>query len=303
MLKNKHLGMPYTLNPQLPKIRAQAVEMVRSGKSLRQTARYFGFNPATICKWVKRAPGGRVTVIPTRSSRPKSHPRKLNSQIVRKIIDLRIATKGRCAEVIHRHLLNEGIAVGLNSVKRTLKRNGMIKKRSPWKKYHLSGERPRAIKPGDLVQLDTIHIMKNEKKRIYIYTLLDVYSRWAYAWASKKMSAGNTLQFVKKATGKSEFDFDCLQSDHGPEFSPFFTSRVKARHRHSRVRKPNDNAHLERFNRTLQDEFLRYLPIDVKIINRHLPKYLKYYNEQRLHLGLGLKTPSQLLTNCCQAID
>jgi len=294
--------MAYSLNPQLPKVRAKAVEMVRHGYSVSETARYFGYTKGAVSKWLKRAPKCRVSIIPTQSSRPKSHPKKLNSQIIRRIIDLRIATKGRCAEVIHGHLLNEGITVSLNSVKRTLKRNRMIKKRSPWKKYHLSGERPKAAKPGDLVQVDTIHIMKNEKKRIYIYTLLDVYSRWAYAWASMKMSAGNSLQFIERARRKSEFNFDCLQSDHGPEFPLFFTSRVKSRHRHSRVRKPNDNAHLERFNRTLQNEFLRYLPVDVKIINRRLPKYLKYYNEQRLHLGLNLKTPIQILNNRFQAI-
>jgi len=302
MIINHHLGMPYSTNPNLPKIRAQAVEMVRSGKSIRSVARYFGFNPGTVCKWVKRAPVGRVTAIPTRSSKPRSHPKKLKYEIVKRIIDLRIETKGRCSEVIHQLLLNEGIKVSLNSVKRTLRRNYLIKPRSPWKKYHLSGERPKAVKPGDLVQLDTIHVMKDEERRIYIYTLLDVYSRWAYAWASNKISSGNTLKFVQRAESKTNFDFSCLQSDHGPEFSFYFTKMVKTKHRHSRVRKPNDNAHLERFNRTIQNEFLKYLPADVKKINQQLPKYLKYYNEQRLHLGLGLKTPAQMLTKCCQGI-
>lgn len=294
--------MSYSLNPQLPKVRAKAVEMVRHGYSVTETARYFGYSKGAVSKWLKRAPIGRVSIIQTRSSRPKSHPRKISSEITRKIIDLRIATNGRCSEVLHQHLLNEGISISLNSVKRTLKRNGLIKARSPWKKYHFSGERPKAVKPGDLVQLDTIHLMKSEKKRIYIYTLIDVYSRWAYAWASKRMSAGNTLQFVHQATKKSSFNFNHLQSDHGPEFSSFFTCRVKTKHRHSRVRKPNDNAHLERFNRTLQNEFLRYLPTDVKIINKQLPGYLRYYNEQRLHLGLNLKTPIQILNNRFQAI-
>jgi len=298
----KHLGMSYSTNPNLPKVRAKAVEMVRSGKSIRSVARYFGFNPSTVCKWVKRAPQGRVTSLPTRSSRPKSHPNKLDYQIVKRIIDLRIETKGRCSEVIHQMLLNEGITVSLNSVKRTLRRNYLIKPKSPWKKYHLSGQRPEAVKPGDLVQLDTIHLM-NQEQRIYIYTLLDVYSRWAYAWASSKISSGNTLKFVKRAERKTDFSFNCLQSDHGPKFSNYFSKMVKTKHRHSRVRKPNDNAHLERFNRTIQNEFLKYLPTDVKTINKHLPKYLKYYNEQRLHLGIGLKTPAQILTKCCQGID
>ena len=300
---NNPLGMAYSKNPNLPKVRAKAVMMVRSGLGVRQVARYFGFNPATISKWNKRVPlNERCLVIPTRSSRPRSHPKKLDSKIVKRIIDLRIETKGRCSEVIHQHLLNEGIKVSLNSVKRTLRRNYLIKPRSPWKKYHLSGERPNALKPGDLVQVDTIHLMKDEEKRIYIYTMLDVYSRWAYAWASKKISSGNTVKFVKQAKEETKFDFACLQSDHGPEFSKYFKTMIKTKHRHSRVRKPNDNAHLERFNRTIQNEFLKYLPKNVRIINQQLPKYLNYYNNQRLHLGLGLKTPAQILTKCCQGI-
>lgn len=295
--------MAYSKNPNLPKVRAKAVAMVRGGQSIRFVARYFGFNPSAICRWNKRVPlNTSCREISTRSSRPRSHPKKLNSKVVKRIIDLRIETKGRCSEVIHQHLLNEGVNVSLNSVKRTLRRSGLIRPRSPWKKYHLSGERPNALKPGDLVQVDTIHLMKDEKRRIYIYTMLDVYSRWAYAWASRKISSGNTVKFVKHAEEKTRFDFTCLQSDHGPEFSKYFTSRIKTRHRHSRVRKPNDNAHLERFNRTIQNEFLKYLPKDVKVINRQMPKYLNYYNNQRLHLGLGLKTPAQILTKCCQGI-
>jgi len=302
-MTNNPLGMPYSKNPNLPKVRAQAVMMLRSGASVRQVARYFGFNPATISKWNKRVPlNERCTIIPTRSSRPKNHPHKLDLRTVQRIIDLRIETKGRCSEVIHQYLLNEGIKISLNSVKRTLRRNYLIKPRSPWKKYHLSGKRPDALKPGDLVEVDTIHLMADEKKRIYIYTLLDVYSRWAYAWASKKISSGSTVKFVKQAKRKTKFNFTCLQSDHGPEFSKYFTTMIKTTHRHSRVRKPNDNAHLERFNRTIQNEFLKYLPKDVNEINKQLPKYLKYYNNQRLHLGLGLKTPTQILTKCCQGI-
>lgn len=94
-----------------------------------------------------------------------------------------------------------------------------------------------------------------------------------------------------------------MQTDHGPEFSSHFSERVKIKHRHSRVRRPNDNAHLERFNRTLQDELLDELPVNVKIYNRALPEYLKYYNNERLHLGINLQTPNEILAKCFQGIE
>jgi transposase InsO family protein len=292
----------YTTNPKLPKLRAQAVDMVRQGKSMRQVARYYGFNVSTISRWCQKAPFSGCHYIPTRSSRPHSHPRQLSLDIVRKIVELRIQTNGRCSEVIHQMLVNQGIEVSLNSVKRILDRNKLLKKRSPWKRYHPPTKRPKIANPGDLVEVDTIHLMMNKYRRIYVYTLMDVYSRWTYALAVNKISSGQTIRFFKQAKDKASFDFQCIQSDHGPEFSQYFTERIKIKHHHSRVRKPNDNAHLERFNRTIQQELLDKLPKDVNIINRCLPKYLKYYNEERLHLGINLRTPNDLLSKCCQAI-
>lgn len=295
--------MAYTTNPNLPRLRAKAVDMViKEHKSIRHVARHYGFNPSTISRWLKRVPEFGCHQIPTRSSRPHSHPKKLDNNIVKRIIKLRIETKGRCSEVIHQMLVNEGISISLNSVKRTLDRQRLLKKRSPWKRYHTLIERPKITVPGDLVQLDTIHIMKNEKEKIYVYTLIDVYSRWCFALAVNKINTSKTIEFLSQARRKASFSFNCIQSDHGSEFSQHFTERIRVVHRHSRVRRPNDNAHLERFNRTLQEELLDYLPKDVNIINRHLPKYLKYYNEERLHLGINLKTPSQIIAKCCQAI-
>jgi len=294
--------MAYTTNPNLPKVRAKAVNMVRSGKGIRETAKYFGFNPSSVSRWVKRSPPGTIYEVATRSSKPKISPKTIDWRVKRKIIDLRIKTKGRCSEVIHQMLLNENIQVSLNTVKRTLRRSYLIKPRSPWKKYHLSGDRPEAVKPGDLVQVDTIHIWLSKTERIYVYTLIDVYSRWVYAYATKKISGGETLKFVKMAKKKANFDFICIQSDHGPEFSKYFTHMIKTRHRHIRVRKPNDNAHIERFNRTIQHELLNQLPKDVRVINGQLKKYLRYYNQERLHLGIDLQTPFQILNKCCQAI-
>jgi transposase InsO family protein len=293
--------MAYNTNPQLPKLRARAVNLVRQGQSIRQVAKYFGFNPSTISRWNKKFPLGVGTclAIPTQSSKPRSCPWQLPPEVKEKIVQWRIKTKGRCAEVLQRHLANEGIRVSLNSVKRTLRQAGLIRPRSPWKRLHLSEQRPLALKPGDLVQLDTIHLRQGSQ-RIYLYTLLDVYSRWAYAKAFNKINTYQSLNFLKQARKQSNFTFNYLQSDHGPEFSQHFTERAKISHRHSRVRRPNDNAHLERFNLTIQQEFLNYLPKDVKMINSKLAAYLQYYNQERLHLGLGLKTPQEILSRCCE---
>ena len=284
--------MPYTTNPNLPKLRAKAVDRVRNGKSMREVARHLGFEPSTISRWVKKAPLGGVWKIPTESSRPKHHPKEISDTVKQRIYALRAKLNGRCAEGIREHLKAEGIKVSVRSVNRVLDRAMLLRKRRN-KKRHYSIDRPYALNPGDLVQVDTVHLMVDEKQRLYVYTLIDVCSRWAYAEVRTRANAVQSVSFVKNAKSAAPFPFRCLQSDNGSEFSKHFTEKSMITHRHSRVRRPNDNAHLERFNRTLREECLRYLPVQERVIRRALSKYLRYYNVERYHLNL--KTPLKLV--------
>lgn len=287
--------MAYTTNPHMAKLRMEAVRLVKyRGWTTRQVARYTGFNQSAIVKWCAKDPTGGWRPIPTRSSRPRHHPQQLSEKIVQSIVEKRFALK-RSAEVVHKALSLGGASISLSSVKRTLDRQGLLKKRSPWKRYHVPSPRPYVEKPGDLVELDTIHIVKSGTERIYIFTLLDVYSRWAYARAYERANVWAALDFLSRARMTAPFSFLHLQSDHGSEFSTHFTERSGLPHRHSRVRMPNDNAHLERFNRTIQEECLDELPRNVHAVNRRLPRYLDYYNNQRFHFGLNLKTPAQVI--------
>jgi len=293
--------MSYTLNPSMPRVRKEAAQLVHRGWSTRKVARHFGFNQSTIVRWFRKSKLYGYHPIPTQSSRPKSHPKQLSEDVINKIVAIRLKTK-RTSEVVHQELLNQGIKVSLNSVRRTIDRHGLMKKRSLYKRYHPHVERPKVLKPGDLVQIDTIHRMIDKKNRLYVFVLLDVFSRWVYALAFEKMSSAASLNFIKEAEIQAGFKFNMLQSDHGPEFGRWFVSQIKKSHRYTRIGKPNDNAHIERFNRTIQEECLDKLPNDVSEINRKLKVYLQYYNCERLHMGISLRTPIQLITKRCEAI-
>lgn len=286
----------------MPKVRRDAAEMVRKGFTPTEVGRRFGVGSSTVCKWVKKAILWGFHPIPTLSSKPKHHPNELSNKLVWQIFHQRIKSK-RCAEVIQQELENQGVEVSLSSVKRTLDRLSLLKKRSPWKRYHPHQDRPYPLKPGDLVEIDTIHLMVDEKKRIYVYVLIDVYSRWVYAKAYDKINGRNSLRFIEEAQRHASFVFGMLQSDHGPEFGDWFVEQVKKSHRYTRIGKPNDNAHIERFNRTLQEECLDRISRNVWSLNYAIKKYLLYYNNERLHMGILLRAPAQLITNHVQAID
>lgn len=292
--------MAYTTNPNAPKVRRDAAAFAQK-HGVRTAARRYGVSPGTVSKWMQKAKKIGLHPIPTISSRPKTSPRELPREMVDAIARKRLEIK-RSAEVVQRALHDEGVEVSLSSVKRTLARRLLLKKRSPWKRYHPHSERPEALYPGALVEVDTVHLAVHGKTVLYVYTLIDVYSRWSYAWATPRINCRQSLLFVKRAQVAAPFRFDCIQTDNGSEFSTHFTERLSIRHRHTRVRQSNDNAHVERFNRTLREECLDALPVEVVVINRALSVYLETYNGTRHHFGLGLSTPLKVL-GCFQGVD
>jgi transposase InsO family protein len=276
----------------------QAVLLVRKGWTTREVARHFGYNQATIVRWCQRAPADGRQAIPTQSSRPKSHPNALSPDIVQAIIDARIEHE-RCAEVVHEDLKDKGIHVSLSSVKRTLKRHELLREKSKWKRYRPPVPRPQATYPGALVQMDTIHFVDwMTGERFYVYVVIDLYSRWAYVEVHDKLSQAISLKVALRAQAKAGFRFEMLQTDNGPGFSKYFHDMLKARSialRHSRVRQSNDNAHVERFNRTLQDECLGKYPLRQNVSQAQLEAYLDYYNHQRRHMGINFQTPAKVM--------
>lgn len=286
--------MAYTNNPNAPRVRRDAV-LFADKHGVRTAARRYGVSPGTISKWKQRAKVVGLHPIPTRSSRPKHSPRTLERALVTKIIDKRLAIN-RSAEVVQKSLSEDGVSVSLMSVKRVLDRAHLTRKRSPWKRYHAPSPRPYADRPGTLVQVDTVHIAIHGKTVLYVFTCIDVYSRWAYARCYTKANCHTATRFAKQAQVAAPFLFQCIQTDNGPEFSTSFSERIRIRHRHTRVRQSNDNAHIERFNRTLREECLDALPINLRVINQRLPQYLKHYVETRHHFGIDLRKPIQLLT-------
>jgi transposase InsO family protein len=288
--------MAYTTNPKMPRLRMQAVDLLRQGWSLRQVSRYMGFSIGAISKWSKRAPDDARKTIPTASSRPHSCPHATSRTIEDRIVALRLKHR-RCAEVLQHFLREENVHVSLRTVQRVLKRRGLMAERSKHRKIRRSPTRPEVACAGDLVQIDTIHIHTFDGQIFYIYTLLDVHSRWAWAKVSLRITAGHTIRFLREAQDHAPFLFRMLQTDHGTEFSRHFTKHAKTVHRFSRVRRPNDNAHLERFNRTIQEECLYYLKQEPKVYQAAIRKFLPFYNDERPHLSLNLLSPSK----CFQA--
>ena len=288
----------YTTYNRLPRIRMEAVHLVKSGWSVREVARHFGFTHSAVVKWVGRARllPQNAQLLPTRSSRPDTSPNSIDPMIVIQILELR-AERNQCAEILHHRLATEkNIVVSISTVKRVLKRCG-ISKYSKWKKWHQYPARPTPEKPGFLVEIDAVH-EGIPTERLSAYALIDVCSRWGYAEPVLRVDSRATSRFLRRAKTIAPFSFKTIQTDHGSEFSKWFTKITVhdgMNHRQTRVRTPTDNGHVERFIRSLQDECLHKIPRDFRIWKKEIPEWIRYYNTERPHMGINFKTPIQIV--------
>ena len=283
-------NMAYTTNEKLPEVRKKARELLRRGWSTRKVARHLGYTQGAIVKWRHRKTVDTVPSIPKKS--PKALPEELRARVIAKRLEVR-----RCAIVVHALLAKEGVRVSLSSVKRIVGTYcAPLKRKSAWARTRKYPPRPDADTPGALVQMDTIHFFGADGVKRYVYTALDVYSRTGYAMASAVANAVASVRFFEKTRRYFSFDVQTIQTDNGPEFKLWFTDHLKRRgisHRHNHPRSPNENGHLERFNRTLQEEmqkegFSMHDPKDI-------PLFIDWYNTERPHMGIECKTPAEML--------
>lgn len=319
--------MAYSINPNLPKARAIAMRLlIREGLPLQVVANRCGVHRSTVwrwkCKWLELNKNVQLDnpnrpsrvfsfkhklhacqwLISTASSRPHTCAHAIGDEIVARVMEIRHRLK-RCAEVVWHHLTSQdGIRVSLSSVRRILKRNHAF---DGARKHRLRPDNPRRPEPtypGELVQTDTIHyICPLSKRRRYVYTVIDLYSRMAYAEVHCRILPGLAARVVLHASNQFGFDFAMVQADNGPEFSRYFEGQLQkkgVRTRHSRLGRPNDNAHIERFNRTIQEECLGSRissSVDSATLQKKINRYIEFYNTKRVHLGIQLQIPSQML--------
>lgn len=318
--------MAYSNNPNLPKARAIAMQLlVRETMPLQVVANRCGVHRSTIYRWKQkwdklnknvqltndnrptRAAGTKFRIaactwrVPTLTSRPLTSPKAISKNIIELVLSLRRMLK-RCAEIVWHHLnYDNGVTISLSSVRRILKRhyevNGRKKRVRPD-----NPRRPHVTKPGELVETDTIHyICPDTKRRLYVYTVIDVYSRMTYAEIHPRILPGLAAKVILHARNELGFDFVMVQADNGPEFSRYFEQVLRGHSmsvRHTRLGRPNDNAHIERFNRTIQEECLGrtiYYSTPTKHLQTKIYNYLEYYNFKRVHLSLQYKVPADML--------
>ena len=205
--------------------------------------------------------------------------------------------------------------ISIPTIGRTIKRNNFFFYRqgkiyhnpnSKWAQNTVKRKKRERInqapKPKDFghIQIDTV-LKIIDGQRWYMYQAIDVKGKSALSLTYKSLNAKNTIDFFKKFTFFLPSKIIIVQTDNGPEFLGVFEEYLNKQHiTHffTYPKCPKINGCVERFNRTIQEDFIDpnlHLIYNQKEYNRKLAKYLIYYNCQREHESLNNMTPTNYL--------
>lgn len=153
---------------------------------------------------------------------------------------------------------------------------------------------------GDLLQVDGVLIFVESRRR-YAFTAVCLVSRRAFSKTYASASSRNGADFLTCLLETAPFPVDRIQTNNGSKFMKEFSEVAEAAslvHFHNWVKQPKYQGWVERFNWTIQKEFLDWhldaFGGDLDAFNPRLARWLEFYNGSRVHRSLG--KPGQRLT-------
>lgn len=281
--------------------RLQWMDSYRECNNASQVCRHFSVPLRTFWYWRNRYDPYDLKSLEDKSRKPKSSPNKTPREIELVVLALKRKHSRWGKEKIALYLRKKGVLISGKTCWKIFNRHRLIIKYRTTKR---KPPKPRAnwaeIRlPGDLLEMDVKHIHFN-RRRLYQYTIIDVVSRWRYASIYYKCDMKTTIAFFETASKKAPFLTKMIQTDNGPEFRTVVTAYLKRKnikHVFTHKHRPVENGHVERSHRTDQEEFysIENMGNTTNELRERFAEYLKMYNYERPHWGLGGKTPVEAL--------
>ena len=188
-------------------------------------------------------------------------------------------------------------------------KTGIFRDRIVRKRKKLRRKDYHPEKAGDLVQVDTVVKFINGIRR-FIMTAIDVESDFAFAYGYTHLSSATGRDFLKKLREVAPFEITHIQTDNGLEFEKYFREYLeeeKIIHFHNYPACPKMNAYIERFNRTIQEQYINWnlmsLKDDIPTFNKNLMEWLLWYDTKRPHESLGLVSPLKYIVSTLPTDD
>jgi transposase InsO family protein len=271
------------------------------------TCRHYDISRKTFYKWLSRYDPNNLYTLENQSTAPvRKRQREITSEQEMRIIQLRKKhikySKIKLSKIYLREY-NELISSW--KIQYTIQKYKLYynpRKTAKITRKRLNGLKKKRItelrkkpKNGFLICLDTIELRMNNLKR-YIITGIDSFSKVAFARMYRHANSYNASDFLNRLMYLTNGKIENIQTDNGSEFEKYFRHSVKKfnlNRYYSRSRTPKDNSVVERFNRTIQDEFVNLGNFNSNVVefNNNLTKWLIEYNFYRPHNSLNNETP------------
>jgi IS30 family transposase len=271
-------------------------------------------------KRLKAADGNITSLIPLSTKPTRSRHMNTDPRIVTFIGDLRQEHprlgKEKIKTFLDQYCQSIGIQpIAISTIGKIIKRNNMFFQKKhkhyhdpdgAWasntvkKKPKLRAKRSVTHPDFGHFQADSTHVLFEGARR-YLVTAIDTALKFAFVACYSQLSSRSALDFFKRLQSVYPLPIKSVQTDNGSEFLGEFESyinKIGIAHLFSYPRCPKINGCVERFNRTLKEEFVyNHLDSvhDLTLFRLKLAEYLVFYNGHRPHKTLGLKSPLQFL--------
>lgn len=192
-------------------------------------------------------------------------------------------------------------SIGLTTIGKLIKRRRFIFEEKVYipRKFKFKKLRTRRspkVSTSGFIQMDSIIVYINHERHRFM-SVMDIYTKFALVEYVYSLSAATAREVFDRFQKVNPTPVTIVQTDNGSEFlGVFHTNLEEAEIRHQFIypRLVRVNSIIERFNRTVQEEFILRndeIYYDIPSFKEKLTKYLTWYNYQRPHSSLHYVSP------------
>ena len=276
------------------------------GKNSSLTARHFGIGRMTLHRWSKRFEKLGVIGLNEYSKKPKNARRPVTPwPVVARTVELRKQYPAWSKHKLAAILKREGLTVSASTVGRVLKRKGLIDRRISRKKrrsaLHPKARFPRGLRinqEGQMIQMDTKHIMLAGGHKFYQFTAIDVLGKRRVLRVYPSQSSRNGVLFLKECIASFPFPIQAIQTDNGAPWLKEFErmcKNLRLPHYFIYPRHPQQNTYVEISHEADEREFYQQGNICSILpeMQRNIKGWEDVWNTFRPHEALGQLTPAE----------
>ena len=288
--------------------KAKLVELVsKSGLNIKEACRSYGFSDASYYTWRKQ--------LASQNEKPKGPEQEEpdpESDAKQKLISLKKEHPYFGVVKLSKQLLRTyGLNLHPGKVKRILDDHGFKTEALP-KAPPKGTRRFERTCPKELFMMDIMYYRLKKEGRFYLISILDDYSRFIVAHKVCTTQAAENVTSVFQEAVETYGLPNQLLTDRGSQFASWkginafqeLLGNLGVEHILTKSQSPQTIGKIESFHRNIQKELLRQKQYHtIKEAREAIKEYIRYYNFERVHMGIGYLTPADRFFNSAEAVE